>query len=480
MPHSHFTEKTYTLITMQPVATKIIDLFASLAQGEDLSSRGEIFLEGWVKTNRDSGSIGFISLNDGTCFKNVQVVYDDKIANHDKVSHLLTGAAIGVKGTIVLTPEMKQPFEIRAAEIVVLGDVDEDYPLQKKRHSFEYLREIAYLRPRTNTFAALFRVRSVLAFAIHKFFQDRGFIYVHTPEITANDAEGAGQTFTITTVDDEGKPSETDFYGKKASLTVSGQLHVEPFALAFRDVYTFGPTFRAEKSNTTRHASEFWMIEPEIAFADLDDDMALMEETIKYCISYILEHCPDEMAFFESMIAPGTKAKLEEVLAKPFRKMEYTEGIEILKKAVQNGHKFENKKIEWGMDLQSEHERYLTEEIAKGPLFLINYPKEIKAFYMKENPDGKTVAACDLLVPGEGEIIGGSQREDNYDVLRAKMQKAGNEEGLQWYLNLRKWGGCVHSGFGIGFDRLLMYITGVANIRDTEPYPRTSGNLKYE
>ena len=479
MPHSHFTEKTYTLITMQPVATKIIDLFASLAQGEDLSSRGEIFLEGWVKTNRDSGSIGFISLNDGTCFKSVQVVYDDKIANHDKVSHLLTGAAIGVKGTIVLTPEMKQPFEIRAAEIVVLGDVDEDYPLQKKRHSFEYLREIAYLRPRTNTFAALFRVRSVLAFAIHKFFQDRGFIYVHTPEITANDAEGAGQTFTITTVDDEGKPSETDFYGKKASLTVSGQLHVEPFALAFRDVYTFGPTFRAEKSNTTRHASEFWMIEPEIAFADLDDDMVLMEETIKYCISYILEHCPDEMAFFESMIAPGTKAKLEEVLAKPFRKMEYTEGIEILKKAVQNGHKFENKKIEWGMDLQSEHERYLTEEIAKGPLFLINYPKEIKAFYMKENPDGKTVAACDLLVPGEGEIIGGSQREDNYDVLRAKMQKAGNEEGLQWYLNLRKWGGCVHSGFGIGFDRLLMYITGVANIRDTEPYPRTSGNLKY-
>ena len=479
MPHSHFTEKTYTLITMQPVATKIIDLFASLAQGEDLSSRGEIFLEGWVKTNRDSGSIGFISLNDGTCFKSVQVVYDDKIANHDKVSHLLTGAAIGVKGTIVLTPEMKQPFEIRAAEIVVLGDVDEDYPLQKKRHSFEYLREIAYLRPRTNTFAALFRVRSVLAFAIHKFFQDRGFIYVHTPEITANDAEGAGQTFTITTVDDEGKPSETDFYGKKASLTVSGQLHVEPFALAFRDVYTFGPTFRAEKSNTTRHASEFWMIEPEIAFADLDDDMVLMEETIKYCISYISEHCPDEMAFFESMIAPGTKAKLEEVLAKPFRKMEYTEGIEILKKAVQNGHKFENKKIEWGMDLQSEHERYLTEEIAKGPLFLINYPKEIKAFYMKENPDGKTVAACDLLVPGEGEIIGGSQREDNYDVLRAKMQKAGNEEGLQWYLNLRKWGGCVHSGFGIGFDRLLMYITGVANIRDTEPYPRTSGNLKY-
>ena len=464
---------------MQPFATKVSELYTSLAQGEDLAAKGEILIEGWIRTNRDSGSIGFIALNDGTCFKNIQVVYDDKLENHAVVSHLLTGAAIGVKGVIVMTPEMKQPFELRAKEVVVLGDVTEDYPLQKKRHSFEYLREIAYLRPRTNTFAALYRVRSVLALGIHEFFQSRGFVYVHTPEITGNDAEGAGQTFTITTLDDKGKPSETDFYGCKASLTVSGQLHVEPFALAFRDVYTFAPTFRAEKSNTTRHASEFWMIEPEIAFADLDDDMVLMEECIKFCIRYVLEKCPDEMDFFEKMIAPGTMDKLHAVLDRPFTKMEYTEGIEILQKAVQNGVKFENKKIEWGMDLMSEHERYLTEEVAKGPLFLINYPKDIKAFYMKENDDGKTVAACDLLVPGEGEIIGGSAREDRYDVLRAKMEKQGNAEGLEWYLNLRKWGGCPHAGFGIGFDRLLMYLTGVGNIRDTEPYPRTFGGLKY-
>ncbi len=464
---------------MQPHAIKVSELYASLAQGEDLAAKGEILVEGWVRTNRDSGSIGFIALNDGSCFKNIQVVYNDKLSNHDVVAHLLTGAAIGVKGHIVLTPEMKQPFELRAEEVVIIGEVEGDYPLQKKRHSFEYLREIAYLRPRTNTFAALYRVRSVLALGIHEFFQGRGFVYVHTPEITANDAEGAGQTFTITTLDDKGKPSETDFYGRKASLTVSGQLHVEPFALAFRDVYTFGPTFRAEKSNTTRHASEFWMIEPEIAFADLDDDMVLMEECIKFCINYVLEKCPDEMEFFEKMIAPGTMDKLHAVLSKPFTKMEYTEGIEILQKAVQNGVKFENKKIEWGMDLQSEHERYLTEEVAKGPLFLINYPKDIKAFYMKENDDGKTVAACDLLVPGEGEIIGGSEREARYDILRAKMEKQGNVDGLEWYLNLRKWGGCPHAGFGIGFDRLLMYLTGVANIRDTEPYPRTFGGLKY-
>ena len=464
---------------MQPVATKVIDIYSAFTQGEDLTKCGEVFLEGWVRTNRDSGSIGFIALNDGTCFKNIQIVYTDAIENHDKVAHILTGAAIGVKGTIVPTPEMKQPFELRASEITILGEVDADYPLQKKRHSFEYLRDMAYLRPRSNTFAALYRVRSVLSLGIHEFFQGKGFVYVHTPIVTENDAEGAGQAFTITTSDEQGKPNETDFYGKKACLTVSGQLHVEPFALAFRDVYTFGPTFRAEKSNTTRHASEFWMIEPEIAFADLEDDMNLMEETIKFCIRYVYEKCPDEMAFFEAMIAPGTKAKLEDVLSKPFRRMEYTEGIELLRQAVAAGHRFENSKIEWGMDLQSEHERYLTEEVVKGPTFLINYPKDIKAFYMKENPDGKTVAACDLLVPGEGEIIGGSQREDNYEVLRQKMIKQGNEEGLQWYLNLRKWGGCVHSGFGIGFDRLLMYLTGVANIRDTEPYPRTSGNLKY-
>ncbi len=417
---------------MQPVATKVIDIYAAFSQGEDLAKFGEVFLEGWVRTNRDSGSIGFLSLNDGTCFKNIQIVYSDAIPDHDKVAHILTGAAIGVKGILVPTPEMKQPFELRASLITVLGEVDADYPLQKKRHSFEYLRDMAYLRPRSNTFAALYRVRSVLSLGIHEFFQGKGFVYVHTPIVTANDAEGAGQTFTITTLDEQGKPSETDFYGKKASLTVSGQLHVEPFALAFRDVYTFGPTFRAEKSNTTRHASEFWMIEPEIAFADLEDDMNLMEETIKFCIRYVYEKCPDEMAFFEAMIAPGTKAKLEDVLSKPFRRMEYTEGIELLQQAVASGHKFENSKIEWGMDLQSEHERYLTEEVVKGPTFLTNYPKDIKAFYMKENPDGKTVAACDLLVPGEGEIIGGSQREDNYEVLRQKMIKQGNEEGLRW------------------------------------------------
>ena len=464
---------------MQEKVTTIQTLFASYAKGEDLTSLGEVKLSGWVRTNRDSGSIGFISLNDGTCFKNLQIVYNDALENHDAVSHLLTGAAIFVAGKVVLTPEMKQPFEIHAERIEVLGQVEPDYPLQKKRHSFEYLREIAYLRPRTNTFSALYRVRSVLALAIHEFFQGKGFVYVHTPIITGNDAEGAGQVFTVATNDEEGKLSETAFYGQKTSLTVSGQLHVEPFALAFRDVYTFGPTFRAERSNTPRHASEFWMIEPEIAFADLEDDMDLMEETIKYVIRFVLDRCPDEMAFFNQMIAPGLFDKLNAVLDTPFRRMEYTEAIGLLQEAVKKGHKFEYNKIEWGMDLQSEHERYLTEEIVKGPMFLMNYPKDIKAFYMRENDDGKTVAACDCLVPGEGEIIGGSQREERYDVLERKMKKQGNAEELDWYLNLRKWGGCIHSGFGIGFDRLLMYLTGVANIRDTEPYPRTSGGLRF-
>ena len=464
---------------MQPTAITVSELYARFAQGEDLSKLDQVLIEGWVRTNRDSGSIGFIALNDGSCFKGVQVVYDNTLANHDVIAHVLTGASLLIKGKIVLTPEMKQPFEIHATEIAILGDVDPDYPLQKKRHSFEYLREIAYLRPRTNTFAALYRLRSVLALGIHEFFQQKGFVYVHTPEITANDAEGAGQVFTIATNDAEGKLSTDDFFGKKASLTVSGQLHVEAFAMAFRDVYTFGPTFRAEKSNTPRHASEFWMIEPEIAFADLDDDMELMEETIKFCIRYVLDKCPDEMTFFNQMIAPGLLDKLNKVLETPFTKMTYTEGIELLQKAVKSGKKFEYNKIEWGMDLQSEHERYLTEEVVKGPLFLYNYPKEIKAFYMRENDDGKTVAACDCLVPGEGEIIGGSQREERYDILKAKMDKIGNTEGLEWYLNLRKYGGCIHSGFGIGFDRLIMYLTGVNNIRDTEPYPRTSSALKY-
>ena len=386
------------------------------------------------------------------------------------------GTALKIKGDIVLTPNMPQPFEMHAKEVKMLGDVAEDYPLQKKKTSFEFLREEAYLRPRTNTFDALYRVRSVLAMAIHTFFQERDFVYVHTPIITGNDAEGAGQVFTVTT---DSKDPINDFYGRRASLTVSGQLHVEAFALAFKNVYTFGPTFRAEKSNTPRHASEFWMIEPEIAFADLEDDMNLIEDLIKFCIDYVLEKCPDEMEFFNKWIDNTVLKKLDDVRHSSFKRMEYTEGIALLQKAVAEGHKFENSNIEWGMDLQSEHERYLTENVVKGPVFLINYPKDIKAFYMRINDDGKTVAACDLLVPGEGEIVGGSQREERYELLKAKMDEIGNSKGLEWYLNLRKYGGCKHAGFGLGFDRFLMYLTGVSNIRDTEPYPRTSSALKY-
>jgi len=461
---------------MQVKAKSIRSLYEDYSSKRELPTKEEIVVEGWVKTNRNSGKIGFIELHDGTCFKNLQLVYTSDLAAFDGITHFNLGAAIEVKGLLVLTPEMKQPFELQVKEVKLLGDVSEDYPLQKKKVSFEFLRDEAYLRPRTNTFDALYRVRSVLAMGVHTYFQDHNFVYVHTPEITANDAEGAGSVFTVTT---DAKDPINDFYGRRASLTVSGQLHVEAFALAFKDVYTFGPTFRAEKSNTPRHASEFWMIEPELAFADLDDDMACIEESIKFCIRWVLDRCPDEMAFFDKWVAPGTMAKLNDVLSKPFRKMEYTEGIRLLQEAVKEGHKFDNDKIEWGMDLQSEHERYLTEQIVKGPMFLINYPKEIKSFYMRENEDGKTVAACDLLVPGEGEIVGGSQREERYEILKAKMEKAGNVKGLEWYLNLRKFGGCIHSGFGIGFDRLLMYITGVANIRDTEPYPRTSSTLKY-
>lgn len=461
---------------MEKKAITVRELNILFSEGKNLEELGNVYLEGWVKTNRNSGHIGFIELNDGSAFRNLQIVYLDSTKDFEGISHFLTGVSIAVLGKVVLTPGNKQPFEIHAEEVSLLGSVSEDFPLQKKRHSFEYLRDIAYLRPRTNTFNAVYRVRSVLALAIHEFFQGRGFVYVHTPEITANDAEGAGQVFTVTT---DAKDPIKDFYGTRASLTVSGQLHVEAFAMAFRDVYTFGPTFRAEKSNTPRHASEFWMIEPEIAFGDLEDDMQLIEDTIKYCISYILKHCPDEMEFFNSFIDKTLLSKLNDVVSSPFVKMEYSEGIQLLQKAVKDGKKFDNSDIVWGMDLQSEHERYLTEEIVKGPMFLINYPKEIKAFYMRENDDGKTVAACDLLVPGEGEIVGGSQREERYDILKAKMENCGNAEGLDWYLNLRKYGGCVHSGFGIGFDRLLMYITGVNNIRDVQPFPRTYNNLKY-
>ena len=441
----------------------------------NLKDDTDVILEGWVRSHRNNGSVGFIEFNDGSYFKNIQLVYDKDNKDFEKISKVKYGSSIQVKGKVKLTPEMKQPFEIHVDSVVVLGDCAEDYPLQKKKHSFEFLRDIAYLRPRANTFNAVYRVRNALAFAIHKFFQERGFMYVHTPIITANDAEGAGQVFHV--VSDFKHPN--DFFNSSACLTVSGQLHVESFALAFRDVYTFGPTFRAENSNTNRHASEFWMIEPEIAFADLEDDMDLIERFLKYIIKYVLDNCKDEMQFFDNFIDKGVIEKLNKVINADFVRMEYTEAIELLKKAVESGHKFENNNIYWGMDLNSEHERYVTESIVKGPVFLINYPKEIKAFYMKVNPDNKTVAACDLLVPKEGEIVGGSQREEDFTKLEAKMKEIGNDKGLEWYLNLRKYGGCIHSGFGLGFDRLLMYITGIQNIRDVQPFPRTPGSLKY-
>lgn len=453
------------------------DLFTLLKENpKELENIHEVLLEGWVKTNRDNGSIGFIEFNDGTFFRNVQLVYYKENPHHDVLSALRTGAAVKIKGQLHLTPENKQPFEVVVDEAELLGEVDEDYPLQKKRHSFEFLREIAHIRPRANTFQAVFRVRSVLSMAVHSFFQERGFIYVHTPLITTNDGEGAGNVFDVITHDTKDPNS---FYGRKVNLTVTGQLHVEPFALSFRDVYTFGPAFRAEHSNTVRHASEFWMIEPEIAFADLSDNMNLIEDCVKYCIKYVMDKCPEEMNFFNSMIDKTLLERLNHVLNSEFKKMTYTEGIALLQEAVKAGHKFENTDIVWGMDLQSEHERYLTEEIVKGPLFLTDYPKEIKAFYMRQNDDGKTVAACDLLVPFVGELVGGSQREERYDLLKAKMAELGNDKELEWYLDTRRYGGCKHSGFGIGFDRLLMYITGMNNIRDVQPYPRTSNTIKY-
>ena len=396
-----------------------------------------------------------------------------ELKNFAEVEKYPTGAAITVTGKLKLTPDGKQPFEIVVTEAVLEGDCDRDYPLQKKRHSFEYMREIPHLRPRANSFYAIFRLRSVLSMAIHEFFQNQGFVYVHTPVITGNDAEGAGETFTVTTREDQ--KYEEDFFGKHASLTVSGQLHVESFAMAFRDVYTFGPTFRAENSNTTRHASEFWMIEPEIAFADLEDDMDLIEDMVKYCIDYVLENAPEEMKFFNSMIDKECIERITKVRNSEFKRMTYTEAIELLKKA---DVKFEKNKIEWGMDLQSEHERYLCEKVVNGPVFLIDYPKDIKAFYMRVNEDNKTVAACDLLVPGVGELVGGSQREERYDVLEARMKEMGMEtDSLQWYMDLRRYGGCKHAGFGLGFDRMLMYLTGMQNIRDVEPFPRTPRNL---
>lgn len=447
-------------------------LSGSIVESESLEY---VEIEGWVRTNRDNGKLGFIALNDGTYFKNAQVVYLEKsLKNFEEIRKIKTGAALKVLGKFKLTPEAKQPFEIEATEITIEGDCDDDYPLQKKRHSFEYLREIPHLRPRTNTFMAVFRIRSLLAMAIHEFFQDQGFVYVHTPLITGNDAEGAGETFTVTTRSDGNY--EKDFFGKQASLSVSGQLHVEAFALAFRDVYTFGPAFRAENSNTTRHVSELWMVEPEIAFADLEDDMDLMEDLVKYCIQYVLDNGAPEMEFLNQFVDKTLLDRLQHLLKSDFKRLEYTEAIEILKNS---GKEFEVP-VEWGIDLASEHEVYLTDEVVKGPVFLINYPKDIKAFYMRVNDDQKTVAACDMLVPGIGELIGGSQREERYDVLKARMEELGvGQENLEWYMDLRRYGGVKHAGFGIGFERLVMYITGMKNIRDVLPYPRTPRNLKF-
>lgn len=440
----------------------------------------KVSVGGWVRSVRDSKAFGFIVLNDGTFFETLQIVYHDTMENFAEISKLNVGSAILVTGELVATPDAKQPFEIQAEEVTVEGASTPDYPLQKKRHTLEFLRTMTHLRPRTNTFQAVFRVRSLIAYAIHKYFQERDFVYVHTPLITGSDCEGAGEMFRVTTMDMENMPKNQDgsvdytkdFFGKSTNLTVSGQLNGETYAMAFRNIYTFGPTFRAENSNTTRHAAEFWMIEPEIAFADLQDDMALAEGMIKYIISYVLENAPEEMAFFNNFVDKGLLERLNHVLHSEFGHVTYTEAVEILEK---NNDKFDYK-VSWGCDLQTEHERYLTEQVFKKPVFVTDYPKEIKAFYMKLNPDGKTVAAMDLLVPGIGEIIGGSQREDDYDKLRARMEELKlNPEDYDFYLDLRKYGSARHAGFGLGFERCVMYLTGIGNIRDVIPFPRTVG-----
>ena len=439
----------------------------------------EISIGGWVRSVRDSKTFGFIVINDGSYFETLQVVYHDRMENFAEVSKLNVGSAVIVKGKLVATPEAKQPFEIQADEVVIEGASSPDYPLQKKRHTLEYLRTMTHLRPRTNTFQAVFRVRSILAFAIHKFFQERGFVYVHTPLITASDCEGAGEMFQVTTLDldkvgasGEKPDYSKDFFGKPTFLTVSGQLDVEDFAMAFRNVYTFGPTFRAENSNTPRHAAEFWMIEPEMAFADLDDIIEVEEAMIKYIIKYVLENAPKEMEFFNNFIDKGLKERLEHILNSEFGRISYTEAVDILK---EHNDRF-SYKVEWGCDLQTEHERFLTEEIFKRPVFVTDYPKDIKAFYMKLNDDKKTVAAVDCLVPGVGEIMGGSQREDDYDLLLKRMNELGlDPEAYKAYLDLRKYGSVRHSGFGLGFERAVMYITGMPNIRDVLPFPRTAG-----
>ena len=444
----------------------------------------EVQVSGWVKTLRDSKNFGFIELNDGSFFKNVQIVFDTTLSNFEDVKKLSISSSIIVKGQVVKTENAKQPFEIKATNIEIFNQADLDYPLQKKRHSFEYLRTVSHLRPRTNTFNAVFRVRSILAFAIHKFFQERGFVYVHTPIITGSDCEGAGEMFRVTTMDMENTPKtddgkvdySQDFFGKESHLTVSGQLDVETFAHAFRNVYTFGPTFRAENSNTVKHAAEFWMIEPEICFADLNDDMDLAEDMIKYIISYVLENAPEEMEFFNQFIDNGLLDRLHNVLNSKFGRITYTDAIKELEK---NNENFEYP-VEWGTDIQTEHERYLSEKIFGKPVFVTDYPKEIKAFYMKQNPDGKTVAATDLLVPVIGEIIGGSQREDDFEKLNKRLEELGlKKEDYWWYMDLRRYGSCTHSGFGLGFERMMMYLTGMQNIRDVLPFPRTPKNCEF-
>ena len=443
----------------------------------------EITVGGWVRSIRGSKAFGFIVINDGTFFTPLQVVYHDDMENFEEISKLNVGAAVVVTGTLVATPQAKQPFEIQAKTVTVEGASAPDYPLQKKRHSFEYLRTIAHLRPRTNTFQAVFRVRSLTAYALHKFFQERGFVYVHTPIITGSDCEGAGEMFRVTTMDMENVPKTEDgavdytqdFFGKETSLTVSGQLNAETYAQAFGNVYTFGPTFRAENSNTTRHAAEFWMLEPEMAFADLEDDMDLAEDMLKYVINYVMENAPEEMNFFNSFVDKGLIDRLTNVATSEFARITYTDAIEILKK---HNDKFEFK-VSWGIDLQTEHERYLTEKVYKRPVFVTDYPKDIKAFYMKQNPDGKTVAAVDCLVPGIGEIIGGSQREDDYEKLATRMEELGMKtEDYGFYMDLRKYGSTRHAGFGLGFERCIMYLTGMGNIRDVVPFPRTVNNCE--
>ncbi len=444
-----------------------------------------VTLGGWVRNLRDSKAFGFIDLNDGSCFKSLQVVFErEKLENYDEIAAQNIGAALVVTGILTLTPGAKQPFELKATKIAVEGTSTPDYPLQPKRHTVEFLREQAYLRPRTNLFSAVFRVRSEVAFAIHDFFHSRGFVYVHTPLITGSDCEGAGEMFRVTTLDLENPPRtedghidfSKDFFGKSTNLTVSGQLEGETYAMAFGNIYTFGPTFRAENSNTARHAAEFWMIEPEIAFADLDDDMALAWDMIRHIITHVTEKCAAELAFFDKFVDNGLLARLDALKNAEYAKVTYTEAIDILLKS---GQEFKYP-VYWGVDLQTEHERYLTEQVYKKPIFLVDYPKEIKAFYMRLNDDGKTVAAMDLLVPGVGEIIGGSQREERLDVLKARMAELSlKEEDYWWYLNLRKYGGTKHAGYGLGFERIIMYLTGVSNIRDVIPYPRTVGNAEY-